>query len=95
MIYSKFISYNKIEKKTKIKSIIKSFEKEFVHEPFKQLKKAFDIKDESITESKLIDELKRWAPTILGAIIGGHTIITQNMDVITKTINSIFGLNSS
>lgn len=94
MIYSKFISYNKTDKKTKINSIVKSFEKESVHEPFKQLKKSFDIKDESITESKLIDELKRWAPTIIGAIIGGYTAITQNMDVITKTIGSFFGLNS-
>ncbi len=88
VIYSKFISYNKTEKKTKIKSIIKSFEKESVLEPFKQLKKSFEIQDESVTESRLINDLKQWAPIIFGITLG----IITNWDEITKIINQFFGL---
>ena len=90
-IYSKFISFTKTEKKTKIKSIIKSFEKELDLEPFKQLKKSFGIQDESITESKLINDLKRIALPIIAAIAGGTTIIL-NVGGITDLINSILDL---
>ncbi|MBI5147390.1 MAG: hypothetical protein HZA84_09310 [Thaumarchaeota archaeon] len=75
IVYSKFISYSKAEKKTKIKSIIKSFENEPGLEPFKQLKKSFGITDESIIESKLINDLKRWAIVIFGIVTGIPSLI--------------------
>lgn len=90
-IYSKFISFSTSEKKTKIKSIIKSFDKELELEPFKQLKKTFDIQDESIKESKIVDDLKRILLILIGAIAGATTILL-NIGGITEGINSIFSL---
>jgi len=68
-IYSKFIEISDSNKKSKIISIIKSFEKENDLDPLKQIKKSFQINSkEFVAESKHLDYLKEWAPLILGVI---------------------------